>query len=223
MSKYIRDLIQQGEHQQLDFKFAINDSKKIARSLVAFANTDGGTLLIGVKDNGAIAGADVEEEFYMVQAASQMYSKPEVYFETKTWNVDKKVILEVVVPKSKDKPHKAPTENHEWKVFIRVDDKNLLANSVLLHVWAKQKKQYPAIISYSQKQKILFQYLIENKTITLSKFTKIAYIPRKKAENILVNLILSDIVKMNFTQKGAFYFLNPELKEKEREKLLKDV
>ncbi|MCO5261578.1 MAG: ATP-binding protein, partial [Lentimicrobium sp.] len=42
MPSHIRKLISEGEHQQLDFKFGITDSKKIARSLVAFANTDGG-------------------------------------------------------------------------------------------------------------------------------------------------------------------------------------
>ena len=52
----IQKKIREGEHQQQDFKFRIDDSKKIAVSLVAFANTDGGRLLIGVKDNGRIAG-----------------------------------------------------------------------------------------------------------------------------------------------------------------------
>ena len=45
----IEELISQGEHQQQDFKFEVSDSKKIARTLSAFANTDGGRLLIGVK------------------------------------------------------------------------------------------------------------------------------------------------------------------------------
>ena len=58
----IEELIAQGEHQQLDFKFEVSDSKKIARTLSAFANTDGGRLLIGVKDNGAIAGVRSDEE-----------------------------------------------------------------------------------------------------------------------------------------------------------------
>jgi predicted HTH transcriptional regulator len=52
LSTYIYKLIQEGEHQRQDFKYCINDSKKIAKSLVAFANTDGGRLLIGIKDNG---------------------------------------------------------------------------------------------------------------------------------------------------------------------------
>jgi len=45
MQGYIQKLIEQGEHQQLDFKFEISDSQKIARSLVAFANTDGGKII----------------------------------------------------------------------------------------------------------------------------------------------------------------------------------
>ncbi|MDP4292685.1 MAG: ATP-binding protein [Bacteroidota bacterium] len=72
MSKYIRKLIEQGEHQQQDFKFEISDARKIARSLAAFANTDGGRLLVGVKDNGAIAGVRSNEEFYMVELAAQL-------------------------------------------------------------------------------------------------------------------------------------------------------
>ena len=72
----IEALIEQGEHQQLDFKFEVSDSKKIARTLSAFANTDGGRLLIGVKDNGNISGVRSEEEYYMIEAASKMYTRP---------------------------------------------------------------------------------------------------------------------------------------------------
>ncbi len=43
MGSYIKDLIAEGEHQRLDFKFEISDSKKIARTLAAFANTNGGS------------------------------------------------------------------------------------------------------------------------------------------------------------------------------------
>ena len=66
-------LIAQGEHQQQDFKYEISDARKIARTLSAFANTDGGRLLIGVKDNGKIAGVRSDEEIYMVEAAASRY------------------------------------------------------------------------------------------------------------------------------------------------------
>ena len=53
---YIQRLIDEGEHEQQDFKFQISDVHKIAHSVSAFANNRGGRLLVGVKDNGTIAG-----------------------------------------------------------------------------------------------------------------------------------------------------------------------
>ena len=64
-SEYIRFLIAQGEHVHQDFKFEISDARKIAKTLSAFANTEGGRLLIGVKDNGKIAGVRSDEEQYI--------------------------------------------------------------------------------------------------------------------------------------------------------------
>ena len=110
MKHHIRSLIESGESQTLDFKFEISDSKKIAKTFVAFANTDGGTLLIGVKDNGSIAGVRSEEEYCMIEAAAKMYCKPEVGFQTRRWNIDGKTILELNIPKSSQKPHYALTE-----------------------------------------------------------------------------------------------------------------
>ena len=64
--------IEEGEHLRQDFKHSITDSKKIARTIVAFANTSGGRLLIGVKDNGKLIGINTDEDYYMVEAAAQL-------------------------------------------------------------------------------------------------------------------------------------------------------
>ena len=93
MKDHNHRLIAEGEHQRLDFKFEIADARKIARTLVAFANTDGGRLLIGVKDNGAIAGVRSDEEYYMLEAAAGIYCKPAVSFEFKEWNINGKTVL----------------------------------------------------------------------------------------------------------------------------------
>ena len=85
---YIHTLIAEGEHQQQDFKFEISDARKIAKTLSAFANTDGGRLLIGVKDNGKIAGVRSEEEKYMIEAAAQLYCVPEVEYTMQTYIVE---------------------------------------------------------------------------------------------------------------------------------------
>ncbi|MEZ5001122.1 MAG: ATP-binding protein [Bacteroidales bacterium] len=90
MSTDLQLLIRQGEHQRLDFKYCISDSRKIAKTLSAFANTDGGTLLIGVRDNGSIAGVTSEEEFYMIDGAANLYCRPPVKYNITTTGANQK-------------------------------------------------------------------------------------------------------------------------------------
>ena len=207
---YINNLIQSGEGQQLDFKFEISDSKKIARTLSAFANTDGGRLLIGVKDNGVIAGVRSEEEFYMLEAAAKMYCKPEIEFTVKNHNIDGKLILEAIIKKSDSKPYFSLNDEGKWRVYVRRNDQILLANKVLLNVWKREKRAKGVYIKYTKKEKELLNYLLEKEEITLSKFCKISNIPRKVGENVLINFILLNIIEMIITEKQVFYRLLPD-------------
>ena len=84
---YIQQLIKEGEHVHQDFKFEISDARKIAKSLSAFANTEGGRLLVGVKDNGKIAGIRSEEEIYMIESAATMYCQPPVTVQNRLFTV----------------------------------------------------------------------------------------------------------------------------------------
>ena len=188
-NRYITDLIAEGEHQQLDFKFEISDSKKIARTLTAFANTDGGTLLIGVKDNGRIAGIRSEEEYYMIEAASEMYCHPKVPFEAKEWNIDGKIVLEVTVKTSSLKPHKSPDKNDEFKAFIRINDENIIAPEILEIAWTKISNINGAHLAITRPVENLFNYLDLNPYITVSQFRKIAGINYNTAKNILSDLL----------------------------------
>ena len=207
MAHYIHKLIEQGEHQQLDFKFEISDSRKIARTLSAFANTDGGTLLVGVKDNGVIAGVRSEEEIHMIEAAAHMFCKPEINFQIKEWELEGKSVLEVFIPSGNNGPYYALSDHNKWLAYLRVEDQNLLANKILLRVWKGQKSDKGIKIKYTDTEKILLKHLDEHKTITLGEFCRLAEISRFKAENILVKFILLDIIGIVFTEKQIFYKL----------------
>jgi predicted HTH transcriptional regulator len=209
MSTHIHNLIAEGEHQRLDFKFEITDSRKIARTLVAFANTDGGRLLIGVKDNGAIAGVRSDEEYYMLEGAATMYCKPPVEFQSKEWTINNKTVLEIIVPKSNKRPHYAAHKDGKWLVYIRVADQNLLANRVLLKVWEREGKPKGVFIKFTEKEKLLLEFLEKNPTITVSRFCRMAKISRQKAENILVKFVLLKTIHIIFTEKQTFYSLKP--------------
>lgn len=210
MSNYIKKLILQGEHQTQDFKYCISDSKKIARSLVAFANTDGGRLLIGVKDNGRIAGVRSEEEYYMVESAAKIYSKPPIDFTTRQHTVDGKTILEVIIEPSAEKPHFAKDDEGKWWAYFRKDDENKLANKVMIEVWKAQNSTKGILINYSDDEKVLLDYLERNEKISVSKYARIAHLSYKKAEQIIINFRSLNILKDHFTDSRIDYAINEE-------------
>ncbi len=211
MSTYIKNLILQGEHQQQDFKFQVNDSKKIARTLVAFANTDGGKLLIGVKDNGVIAGIRTDEEYHMMEAAATMYCRPEVDFAFRHWNIDGKLVLEVDVPRAQMKPVYSKTDNGRWMAWVRVGDQNILADTIMIKYWKRQKSPKGTVIHYSDNEKMLMQYLSTHPTITLRSFTKLSGLPRNLAENVIVDMMAAGLVEMGQNEYHTWFRLrDPE-------------
>lgn len=215
VSNYIQKLILQGEHQTQDFKYCISDSRKIARSLVAFANTDGGRLLIGVKDNGRIAGVRSDEEYYMVESAAKIYSRPEINFTTRQHSVDGKTVLEVIIDPSEQKPHFARDDEGKWWAYFRKDDENRLASKIMIEVWKRQKSREGILINYSEDEKILLDYLENNEKISVSKYARIAHLSYKKAEQIIINFRSLDILKDTFGDNRIDYSINEDFDREE--------
>lgn len=218
MTAHLYKKIEEGEHQQQDFKYCINDSKKIAKSLVAFANTDGGRLLIGVKDNGKIAGIQTDEEFYMVEAAAKIYSNPPISFLTKQWQVEGKTVLEITINQSQIKPHFAKDDNGKWLAYIRIADENFLAHKIQIEVWKKQNSPKGIYLSYSDDERALIEFLQQNNSITFSKFLRVARTSRRKAEDILSNFIILNVIRMKTTTEGTFFSLNEDFDKDELSK-----
>ena len=209
MDNYLKKLIAEGENQQLDFKYCVSDSRKIAKTLSAFANSDGGKILIGVRDNGSIAGIKSDEECYMVDTAAQLFCRPEISFTTKQHTAGGKTVLEVDVIKGDKRPYQAKDENGKWLTYFRNHDQNLVANKVLLQVWRKEGRRSGVLVKFSKVENSLLDYLDKNASITLSRFRKIARIPAYRAESILANLIICKVLIMNASEKGFSYELNP--------------
>ena len=217
MSYYLTRLIREGEHQQQDFKYCISDSRKIAKSLVAFANTDGGRLLIGVKDNGNIAGVRSDEEYYMVESAAKIYSKPEIDFETRQHTVDGKTVLEVIVAPSKNRPHFAKDHQGKWLAYFRQHDENRLAGKILVEVWKKQKRSRGIFLNYTENEKFLLDYLEKNEAISQSAFARKAYISFWEAERILSDFIVLGIIEARAGENSIRYVLSENFNREEWE------
>ena len=202
---YIQKLIDEGEHVHQDFKFAISDARKIAKSISAFSNTEGGRLLVGVKDNGKIAGVRSEEEIYMIEAAAKMYCTPEVNISNKIFRVQGKDVLEVSIEESKNKPVCAIDENNKPWAYVRINDENILADTVFLNRWKHNKKEEKVIVTYSEREKYLLDILSKNKELTLNQCSRLSRIPRITTSRLLADFIRFDLVEQIF-REHTFYF-----------------
>ncbi len=202
----LQRLIATGENQQLDFKFRIDDKKKIARTLVAFANTDGGKLLIGVKDNGKVKGVNPEEEFYMIEGAAHAYCKPEVKIQSKVWEEGHHLVLEIEVEKSGIK-HKAVDEEGRWRHYVRVDDHTLLSNKILERVWRLKEHGQSKPSSFDETTSKFLKLIRDESPLRISKLYRKSEMRMSEIDKLLSQLVYWGVVEMRMTEAGTFYAL----------------
>lgn len=202
----IKRLILEGENVSLDFKKTISSSEKIAKTLVAFANNRGGKLLIGVSDDGQIKGVKSEdEEKYMIIKAAHIFCKPALEPIFEEIMVDHKLVLVVDIAKSDTKPHYAMDENKKWWVYFRVKDKSILASKIIVDVLKETSKETGQLISYSDYESKLLTFLAENGRVTLKEFSKLTRCSYKKAQRIIVSLIIAGVLLPNTSEKEEFF------------------
>jgi predicted HTH transcriptional regulator len=204
----IYDLLDEGEHENQDFKYRIDDPVKIAKTLCAFANTSGGRLLIGVKDNGTIKGIDPEEEFYVVEAAASRFCKPEVKFTYRVWHDPKdvkKLVLEIQIPESTQKPHYALSEEKKWIPYVRILDDTRVANRITVAVWKKKLQPFKKPEVLTDKQLDLLRVVHKLEPCSISAIYRNVKLPSKRIDALLVMFIAWGLIEQEITKFGTFY------------------
>jgi predicted HTH transcriptional regulator len=202
----LRRQILEGEGVSLDFKKTITSCEKIAKTMVSFANNIGGRLLIGVLDDGTIKGVKSEdEERYMITKAAHFYARPalepifeEIYY-------DDKLVLVVDIPESTYKPHYSLAEDGKWWVYIRVKDKSVLASKIVVEVLKQSSSTQGVLIEYTSKEKALLEHLEKSERINVKQFCELLNIGRRRAQRILVSLVLTGVIRVHTTEKEEFY------------------
>lgn len=200
----VKNLASTGEGTYLEFKRTIPSAFKIAREIAAFANTSGGTLLIGVDDDRSLIGVIgyQEEEFLLNQA--QQLCDPVVDIRVEIVHFGERDLLVIRVPESTEKPvyvkgKKGPV------VFVREQDQNKVASSELVEVIKKRNSNKGVTFEYGPEEQKLFRYLNEYGEITVEKFAHLADVSRDRASKTLVNLVSADILNL-FTKDNIDYF-----------------
>ncbi len=221
--KMLRELVKQGEGKRLEFKLKSNHPEKIVREIVAFANSDGGWLLVGVGDDKTIKGLKyAEEDEYLLVCAIEKYIYPQIEYTVQYIAVgDEREVLAFNIPTSPNRPHsllqeadsttvpiKTPTQPK--KVYVRVADKSVQASWEVKEILRRSKKNQDIKFQYGQKEQTLMQYLGQNGQITVDVFAQIAQISRKQASKTLVLLVLANVLKIHPDEiKDTFSMTKP--------------
>jgi predicted HTH transcriptional regulator len=213
--KKLKRMIHKGEGEKVDFKQTISDPYKIAKTITSFANTKGGKLLVGVKDDRSILGVDPEEEKYILETAAEFYCDPPIhlhYHEVEDEKEDKTVLI-VKVNESKYKPHFVRDENEQRHVYVRQRDKSIPASKQMIGLMLKGQlatdtnKPKKNLVSVGSKEKRLLNYLSSHEKITLKQFMQIVNISKRRANRILTDLTINGVIRVHDHEKEDYYTL----------------
>jgi len=201
--RYLLSLIREGEHQQQDFKYRVADACKLAKSVSAFANTDGGRLLIGVRDDGHLSGVRSEEEIYMMHQAAYKYCKPEASIKFDTYHAEGRTIVIATVPPSSKRPVCAQDEEGRMRAYIRINDENIVASPVHLALWRESQKPQGAMITYNDDIRKLLDVIHGQQT--LNQIVRLSRLPRHKVITLMARLIRFGTLRWEYADQQFLF------------------
>ncbi|MBM3920356.1 MAG: helix-turn-helix domain-containing protein [Sphingomonadales bacterium] len=205
MNPVLRKYLKDGEGTTLDFKQSVSSAAKIAKTMVSFANTKGGVLLMGVRDNKTICGVRSEDEKYMLDLAAHFFCRPELDIEIIEHESEGKTLLEVKVPNGSDKPYYAKDEEGKWWVYVRANDKSLLASKTTVDFLKRQQHNLETAVPMGHIERGILDYVSKNERITLQQVCKMFNISRRRASRTLVNLMSLNVLRSHTTEKTEYY------------------
>jgi predicted HTH transcriptional regulator len=211
----ISDLTQMvagGEGTYLEFKRRVPKAPRIAKEMIALANTEGGKLLLGVSDNGSLTGLrDVLEEEFALRRALEQFSMPIVDYSILPVRVPERQrdVLVVDVPESRSKPHFLVNQsNGEETAYVRVADKSVEASTEALELMYADGQEETLHFQFGQKEQVLMRYLDRYERITVGQFARLANISQSSASKTLTHLARINILHLHATESSDFFTLS---------------
>lgn len=203
-------LVGSGENLHIEFKRKLPQWPKLVREIVAFANTEGGTLLIGVGDEGEIIGVkDPREIEEALEINLPLYMRPvPVYSYVSVPLSRKRAVVAIDIPRSENKPHLALENASDVKgsALIRIADNSVTASKEMFQLLKYEGRERNMRVEYGEKEKALMKYLENHSCITLAQFQEIAGINRQSASRTLVHLVKANVLRIQAGLEVDHYF-----------------
>lgn len=211
--KDLLQLIEEGENSKCEFKRKFSSAEKIAREIMAFANTRGGYILFGIDDDREVIGVESEKsEAELIIDAAENHIEPPVTINLQYININEKEIVVVEVPESPDKPHRLQDYLDTFDitravVCIRVNDKSVQASKEMMRIMRAQSarlelKKY--VLGHNEKS--VFSYLESNERITVKDLSSLINISERRASRTLVKMVRANLLAIHIKDNGEEFF-----------------
>ncbi|CAN5513918.1 hypothetical protein BH10BAC4_BH10BAC4_11300 [soil metagenome] len=202
----LRKLVDQGEGQYLEFKRKASYPEKIVRELIAFANSSGGVLLIGVDDDRSIPGVKFpEEESIVIHTELKNHCRPGLAFHEEIIPIsENRYVLKWHIPKSDKRPHFYVT-NGDRMSFVRQNDQSIKASKEMCEILRRNKSKNGTKLVYGEAEQKIIHFLGSQTAISLEDFSKLTGLNRFMASRKLVRMVLANVLKIKATDKGDLF------------------
>lgn len=209
----LKELIDEGENIQCEFKRKFSAPDKIAREIIAFANTKGGYILFGVDDDKEIVGVESEKETAeLVRETAEKNCEPPVEHRISFVEIDGKEIVVVEVPESSKKPHRIQDYSDQFDinsaiVTIRVNDKSVQASKEMVRLLRANSgrltlKKY----TLGDNEKTVFEYLAKKEKISVKELSNLVNISERRASRTLVKMVRANLLMIHTKDNGEEFF-----------------
>lgn len=202
----LRKLIAGGEGAAVEFKAFPPTPARFAKSFVAFANTGGGVIVIGVHDDLEIAGVDdpVATAGYVSEVAG-FHCEPAVAVGGRVVVLDGMKILVVEVPESDRKPHRVLGVRLDKSVLVRVGATNRIASKSVVRSLREGVTHRAPRGKLDPNAVKLIDYLESHERITTAGFERLVNISKRRASRILVVLVRQGFVREHRLENEHYY------------------
>jgi len=203
----LKKLVQRGEGSYLEFKRKASDPDKIVREMIAFANTRGGILLLGVGDDRSLPGLKYPEgESHVIREALRKCKPALVLKEFFIPIGNARTVIQYQIPESKNKPHYQLLDKEKGS-YVRVNDQSITASREMREIIKRAARKKDIRFHYGEHEQFLMEYLEAHEFITLKKFIELRGLNPSYASKKMILLVLANVLEITPHEKGDLYSL----------------
>ncbi len=211
--KQVFKMLEEGENFKVEFKQRFSSHEKIAKEIIAFANSRGGFILFGVDDDKSIYGVLSEKEVAeLLKECAEKYCEPPVKYQLHFFEIEHKEIVIAEISESENKPHRiqdyqTQIDLNHANVYIRVNDKSVLASKEMIKIMQAQSNNLK-LQNYEvgKNEQMVFDFLDVNETITVKELSKLANLSERRASRTLIKLVRASLLNIHTKDNGENYF-----------------